>query len=63
MHNDHIYNLMAQLVEEQRSLYRIQNMYKQDALKEDVDATIWESLESQKKENVQLLTTEIKKYL
>jgi hypothetical protein len=54
MLENHIYNLMMQMVQESQSLWRIQEMYGQDS---DCDhcRAFWQGLEEQKKETIREL--------
>jgi hypothetical protein len=51
MYEDHIYNLMAQAVEESQSLYRIKNHYIKDATKCDECKEFWEKLKVDKEQH------------
>lgn len=63
MHNNHGYNLMSQLITEQRSLYRIKNMYKDDAGDCQKCQDFWRKMEQDKTDHIQELTDLIKKHL
>jgi hypothetical protein len=54
--SNNTYNLMSQLIEENQSLWRIKNNYKNDA-KEDSEAEqFWEFLEKDKQDHIKKLT-------
>jgi hypothetical protein len=55
MVDDNLYNLMAQMVEEHKSLYRIKKMYKVDAKKCKECKDFWEKLEKDKEDHIQEL--------
>lgn len=55
MLDNNSYNLMAQLVEESQSLWRIRNTYKKDATMCSECSDFWERLEKQKEETVREL--------
>lgn len=63
MLNNHLYNLMAQLVEEHKSLWRIRNMYKEDAEDCAECLAFLEELEQDKEEHVQDLLDLIQAHL
>ena len=56
MFDNNLYNLMAQLVEEHKSLYRIRNMYKADAKQCKECKIFWEKLEKDKEKHIHELT-------
>lgn len=63
MLDNHAYNLMTQLVQEHKSLWRIRNEYSKDA-GDCVDCkAFWTKLEKDKEDHVQELTGLIKKHL
>jgi hypothetical protein len=55
MYDINTYNLMTQLAEEQRSLWRVRQMFKSKAVGCDDCGRFWERLERQNEENVKLL--------
>lgn len=61
MHDNHTYNLMEQLVTEQKSLWRIKNDYPKDACEKC--KSLWDKLAQQKEENVKELTELVKENL
>ncbi len=63
MYDNNVYNLMSQLVEEHRSLWRIKSDYKGDAqhCKECVD--FWNKLEQDKEQHIADLTRLIKAHI
>lgn len=56
MMDNHLYNLHHQLVQEHKSLWRIQNMYKKDAGDCASCNAFWEKMEKDKEEHVRELT-------
>lgn len=56
MLSNSVYNLMAQLTEENQSLWRIKNHYKQDAEGDSEAIKFWNFLEKDKQEHIQRLT-------
>lgn len=63
MLDNHAYNLMNQLVEEQKSLWRIKNMYQKDAGDCAECGSFWEKMETDKEEHIQDLLSLIKGHL
>jgi len=63
MLDNHEYNLMKQLVQENKSLWRIKNNYKKDARTCADCAAFWDKLEEDKENHVSELTDLIKKHL
>lgn len=63
MHDNHIYNLMNQLVEEHKGLWRIKKCYKEDAGDCDDCKQFWEKLAEDKEEHIEDLTKLIKNHL
>jgi len=55
MTNNHLYNLMIQLVQENKSLWRIQNHYKKDSKDCAKCQKFWEKMEKDKKDHVKEL--------
>lgn len=63
MLDNHLYNLINQLAEEHKSLWRIKEMYKKDA-GDCVDCqAFWEKIEKNKGENIEELYTLLKSHL
>ena len=60
---NHVYNLMKQLVQENKSLWRIKNNYIKDAGSCNECSTFWERLEKDKEEHIEELTALVKKHL
>ena len=60
MLNNHVYNLMAQMVEENKSLWRIQNKYLADAADCPECQTFFQKLAQQKEATVSELSSLIK---
>ena len=63
MLDNHIYNIMNQLVQEHKSLWRIKNMYKKDSAGCADCIAFWEKMETDKENHVQELSGLIKKHL
>jgi len=63
MHDNHVYNLLEQLVVEQKSLWRMKGDYEKDSADHPDCAEMWKELTAQKEENVKKLTEMVKKYL
>ncbi|KYK26574.1 hypothetical protein AYK26_07375 [Euryarchaeota archaeon SM23-78] len=59
MYDNNVYNLMLQLTQEHKSLWRIKNMYKKDA-ENDEERAFWDKLEKDKEEHIKELTELIK---
>jgi len=62
MFDNNLYNLVTQMVEEHKSLYRIKNMYKIDAKQCKECKTFWEKLEKDKENHIQELTNLIQNH-
>jgi len=63
MLDNHIYNLMNQLVVEHKSLWRIKKMYKEDAQGCDDCIAFWEKMEQDKENHINELSELIKNHL
>ena len=63
MYDNHTYNLLEQLSEELKSLWRIKKNYPEDAGSCEHCKTIWKDLEGQKENNVEKLTELLKSHL
>ena len=63
MYDNHVYNLMMQLTQEHKSLWRIKNMYKKDALDCEDCKAFWEKMEKDKEEHINELKELIKKHI
>ena len=59
MTQNNIHNLMTQMVQEQKSLWRIENNYIKEA-GSDVEKSFWESLHNEKKMHIEELRKLIK---
>lgn len=59
MLDNNTYNLMEQLMVENRSLWRIKNNYKNDAAKDIESKQLWDFLEKDKEEIVKLLVEKL----
>jgi len=60
---NHLYNLMEQIVEESKSLWRIKNTYKKDAAGCSSCASFWDKIEKDKESNIKELQELIKTHL
>jgi len=63
MLENHVYNLTKQLVQENRSLWRIKNNYKSEAGVCETCNVFWSKMEKDKEEHVAELTDLLKKHL
>lgn len=61
--DNHLYNLMLQAVQENKSLWRIQHKYLEDAGHCQRCIDFWKKMEEDKKAHVAELTELIKKHL
>lgn len=55
MEDNHLYNLITQLHQEQKSLWRINKMYKDDAEDCDECKKFWKKMEKDKEEHIEEL--------
>lgn len=60
MFENHLYNLMNQIVEEHKSLWRIQNMYQKDAEGCEDCVAFWKKMEQDKEGHIEELAGLIK---
>ncbi len=63
MLDNHIYNLMAQIVQESKSLWRIRNEYKRDAEACDKCHELYADLERQKEDNLRRMEAILRDHL
>ena len=63
MLDNHLYNLMLQMTEENKSLWRMKNHYEQDAGDCADCKTFWEKMEKDKEDHISELLGLIKKHL
>jgi hypothetical protein len=63
MLGNHLYNLINQLTEEHKSLWRIKKMYKKDSKGCKSCQNFWSKLEKDKENHIKELTTLIKAHL
>lgn len=63
MLDNHAYNLMAQIVEEHRSLCRIKNNYQKDSGDCTECNKFWKKMEADKEDHINELTNLITKHL
>lgn len=61
--DNHHYNLLTQLAEEQKSLWRIKHMYKKDAKGCRMCQEFWREVEDCKEEDAKTLAALLKKHL
>jgi len=63
MLDNNLYNLMLQMVQENKSLWRIRNEYKKDAETCEECRAFWDKLEKDKENHIQQLQELIKKHI
>ncbi|MFC1647421.1 hypothetical protein ACFL10_00310 [Patescibacteria group bacterium] len=63
MHDNHVYNLLEQLVTEQKSLWRIKDAYPKDSGGCAECEAAWNKLAANKEENIKELTALLKSHL
>lgn len=63
MHNNHLYNLMCQLTQEEKSLWRIAKYYAKDAKSCPSCKAFWKKMKRDKEDHVKELTKLIKKHM
>lgn len=63
MHDNHVYNLLEQLVTEQKSLWRIKDAYPKDSKGCPECEAAWNKLAASKEENIKDLTELLKSHL
>ena len=63
MLENHIYNLMEQVVEESKSLWRVKQTYKQDAGDCAQCLAFWNKLEKDKEDHIKELEELIKEHI
>ncbi len=63
MLDNNVYNLMLQITQEHKSLWRIKNHYLKDAGGEGECSAYWQKLAQEKEQHIQELLTLLKKYL
>ena len=63
MLDNHVYNLMEQIVEESKSLWRLKKMYKQDASDCAQCQAFWNSLEKDKEAHIEELEELIRSHV
>jgi hypothetical protein len=63
MLENHVYNLMEQIVDESKSLWRINRRYKQDAGGCAQCQAFWDKLEEDKEEHIKELEELVKTHL
>lgn len=61
--DNHVYNLMLQLVQENKSLWRVKNEYKKDANGCEECKKFWQKMEKDKENHVLELTALLKNHL
>ena len=60
MKNNNLYNMMHQLTQEQKSLWRIQGVYTKDAAKNPTLKKFWAGLTKEKQKHIDDLSAMIK---
>lgn len=63
MFDNNLYNLMEQLTVEHKSLWRLKDIYKKDAEGKEDCTACYDKMIQNKEQNVEELTTLLKKYL
>lgn len=63
MLDNHTYNIALQLVQENKSLWRIQNEYLKDTEDCDDCKRFWQKMQKDKEEHIKELTGLVKKHL
>lgn len=63
MLRNNIFNLMNQLTQESKSVWRIKNQYMQESIGNDETMSFWKNLEAQKEASITELEALIKKNL
>lgn len=63
MFDNHVYNLLEQLSQESKSLWRIKNMYAKDAGECKDCIAFWEKMEKDKEDHIKDLSELIKKHI
>lgn len=61
--NNNIYNLINQLTQENKSLWRIKDIYKKDSEGNEELIDFWNKLEKEKESQIEELKGLIKKYI
>jgi hypothetical protein len=61
MLSNNAYDLMAQLIEENQSLWRIKNSYKKDAANDKEALEFWNYIENDKQDHIKKLTDLLEK--
>ena len=62
MLRNNVFNLMNQAVQESKSLWRIKNQYRQEAVGSDDIMELWKKMEKQKEEIIAEIQALIAKY-
>ncbi|MFH1956055.1 MAG: hypothetical protein ABIJ28_00180 [Patescibacteria group bacterium] len=63
MFDNHLYNLITQLAQEHKSLWRIKNMYKKDAADCAECRAFWEKMEKEKEGQIEKLQKILKNHI
>ena len=63
MFDNHVYNVMKQLTEEHKSLWRIQKMYKKDAKSCKACKAVWQKMEKEKHAAIKELQAVLKHHM
>lgn len=62
MVRNNLFNMMNQLVQESKSVWRIKNQYMQEAVGSDDMMNLWKEIEKAKEDHIAKLQALIKKY-
>ena len=62
MHDNHVYNLLEQLVTEQKSLWRMKDAYQKDTGGCSDCNAMWEEMAKDKEKHIEQLTNLVKKH-
>jgi tryptophanyl-tRNA synthetase len=63
MQENHIYNLMLQITEEHKSVWRMENEYKQDARNCNECKNLWQKIATNKQDHIEQLTKQLKVHI
>lgn len=63
MFDNYVYNLLIQLVEEHKSIWRIENYYIKDCGDRTEDVEFWEKMAADKEAHIKVIEEKVKEYL
>ncbi len=63
MHSNHLYNLMHQLIIEQKSLWRMKEYYKEDSDNCDSCQNFWKKMIDDKESHIKEITGMLKEHM